>query len=72
LGDKLREANKLAGDWLAALEQQQAESTDRIDLTDQEAALALFLLDEGSIQDLLRALNVLMTAARHSAAESLM
>jgi len=72
LGDKLREANKLAGDWLAALEQEQAQTEGQIDLTDQEAALALFLLDEGSIQNLLRALNVLMTAARHSAADSLM
>ncbi len=72
LADKLREANKLAGDWLAALADEQERGSGQLELSDQEAALALFLLDEGSIQDLLQALNVLMSAARHSAAESLM
>ena len=72
LGDKLRECNKLAGDWLAAIRQIREAGDERIELTEQEAALALYLLDEDSIQDLLTALNILMNAARHSAADSLM
>jgi hypothetical protein len=72
LRDKLRESNKLAGDWLAAIGQIDVAGDERIELTEQEAALALFLLDEGSIQELLTALNVLMNSARHSAADSLM
>jgi hypothetical protein len=68
--DKLREANRLAGDWLTAI-QTVGESGDDLSLTDQEAALALFLLDDRSIQDLLRALNVLISTARNQAGEAL-
>lgn len=63
LVEKLREANRLAGDWLTAI-QAASERGDDLSLTDQEAALALFLLDDRSIQDLLKALNVLLTSAR--------
>ena len=66
--DKLREVNRLAGDWLTAI-QAAGESGDDLSLTDQEAALALFLLDDRSIQDLLQALNVLISTARHQAGE---
>jgi hypothetical protein len=70
--DKLREVNSLAGDWLAAIDDASAKSGGgALELTEQEAALALFLLDEQSIQDLLRALNVLITSARQTAGESL-
>jgi hypothetical protein len=68
--DKLRESNRLAGDWLTAI-QTAGQSGDDLSLTEQEAALALFLLDEGSIKDLLRALNILISTARNQAGEAL-
>ncbi|HET7056100.1 MAG TPA: hypothetical protein VFI12_06530 [Thermomicrobiales bacterium] len=68
--DKLREANRLAGDWLTAI-RTAGENGDDLSLTEQEAALALYLLDERSIQDLLQALNVLISTARNQAGEAL-
>ena len=62
--DKLREANRLAGDWLNAI-RSASEAGEDLSLTDQEAALALFLLDDRSIHDLLQALNVLLATARN-------
>lgn len=71
LVDRLREANRLAGDWLAAIEASSATGNDDdLSFTEQEAALALFLLDENSIQDLLRALNILISTARNQTAPS--
>jgi hypothetical protein len=66
----LREANRLAGDWLAAI-RTVSERGEEISLTDQEAALALYLLDDRSIQDLLQALNVLLTSARSQTDQTL-
>lgn len=63
LVEKLREANRLAGDWLSAI-RAAGERGDDLSLTNQEAALALFLLDERSIRDLLQALTVLLASAR--------
>ena len=68
--DKLREANRLAGDWLTAIQSASENGAD-LSLTEQEAALALFLLDERSIQDLVRALNVMIATARNQARQSL-
>ena len=68
--DKLREANRLAGDWLTAI-RAAGENGNELSLTEQEAALALFLLDDRSIQDLLQALNVLISTARNQAGEAL-
>jgi hypothetical protein len=65
--DRLRSANHLAGAWLQAVE---AAGGD-LSFTEQEAALALFLLDDRSIQDLLRALNVLISTARNQTPGSL-
>jgi hypothetical protein len=70
LVEKLREANRLAGDWLAAI-RTVSERGEEISLTDQEAALALYLLDDRSIQDLLQALNVLLTSARSQTDQTL-
>ena len=68
--DQLRSANELAGEWLKAVEAIE-KSGDELSFTEQEAALALFLLDDRSIQDLLRALNVLISSARNQAPGSL-
>ena len=68
--DQLRGANRLAGDWLRAVEAIEAAG-EELSFTEQEAALALFLLDDRSIQDLLRALNVLISAARNQTPGSL-
>ncbi len=67
LVEKLREVNRLAGDWLGAIERA-GENGDELELTDQEAALALFLLDETSIRDLLQTLNILLATVRSGTA----
>lgn len=69
LVEKLRDVNRLSGDWLAAI-RDASERGEDLSLTDQEAALALFLLDDSSIQDLLQAINLLLTTARNAAGES--
>jgi len=70
LVDRLRDANRLAGEWLKAVETLE-QGGNELRFTDQEAALALFLLDDRSIQDLLRALNVLISSARNQTSGSL-
>jgi hypothetical protein len=67
LVEKLREANRLAGDWLGAIKLA-GEDGAELELTDQEAALALYLLDETSIRDLLQTLNLLLATVRSNAA----
>jgi hypothetical protein len=72
----LREADERAATWLAALRaetQQDPEAADDglIPFTEEETALALFLLDDRSIQNLLRFFNLLVASARRfTAAES--
>ena len=63
--DAIRTANTLAAEWLAALKVA-AEQGSEADLTftDEESALALYLLDDASAGDLLRALNLALSAAR--------
>jgi hypothetical protein len=68
----LRAANEEARRWLAALHAggrlvpDSAPGGDRatLELNEVERELALYLLDERSVQALLEALNVLLTAAR--------
>ena len=73
----LREANTQATTWLRAI---QAEgrlpsddigAADQLIFNDEESALALFLLDDRSIGNLLRVLNLLLTTAREQAADAL-
>jgi hypothetical protein len=74
----LRAADREAARWLAALQADgrllpdaaDGEIRGTIAFNDAETELALFLLDERSIQSLLRALNVLLTAARAGASEA--
>jgi len=63
--DAIRTANGLAAEWLAALKVAAEHGSD-VDLafTDEESALALYLLDDASAGDLLRALNLALSAAR--------
>ena len=63
--DAIRAANALAAEWLAALKVA-AEQGSEADMTftDEESALALYLLDDASAGDLLRALNLALSAAR--------
>jgi hypothetical protein len=68
--DQLRSANELAGEWLKAVEAIE-QAGEELSFTEQESALALFLLDDRSIQDLLRALNVLISSARNQSPGSL-
>lgn len=68
LVEKLREANRLSSDWLQAI-QTASEHGDDLSLTDQESALALFLLDETSISELLQTLNLLLTTVRSGSGE---
>lgn len=63
--DAIRMANGLAAEWLGALKvaAEQGSGAD-LTFTDEESALALYLLDEASAGDLLRALNLALSAAR--------
>jgi hypothetical protein len=67
-----------ATSWLSALQaegRQPGGASDApspsIEFNEAETELALFLLDERSIQSLLRALNLLLTAAREGASQAL-
>lgn len=70
----LRSANAHATDWLAAVQrlsdgEDGDPSEESIVFLEEETELALFLLDDESIGNLLRALNLLVsTAQRHAAA----
>jgi hypothetical protein len=68
----LREANEEAKRWLAAIRSSSrlAENAENggdpalLELTEAERELALYLLDERSVQSLLEALNLLLSVAR--------
>jgi hypothetical protein len=66
--DALANANRLAAGWLAALraagEGQDAERSDVIEFNEAETALALYVLDDRSIRDLLSVLNLMIESAR--------
>ncbi len=65
----LAEANKLAGEWLAALRAESAaggknpDEGEFVEFNEAEAALALFVLDDRSIRDLLTTLNLMIASA---------
>lgn len=71
----LRSANQHATDWLAAIQaaSQSDLDDDVIDdllvFTEEETELALYLLDDESIGNLLRALNLLVASAQQQAAQ---
>ncbi len=74
----LREANRQATEWLTAI--QAASQVDLGDdepldgmltFTEEETELALYLLDDESIGNLLRALNLLVASAQQQAAHGL-
>lgn len=63
--DAIRTANQLAGEWLGAIKVAAEQGSDAdLTFTDEESALALYLLDDASAGDLLRALNLALSAAR--------
>jgi hypothetical protein len=68
LMDRLREADAAAERWLRAFRAEgnvASDSTsDFIEFGEAEAALALFLMDERSIQHLLQAFNLFISSAR--------
>ncbi|MGI8477217.1 MAG: hypothetical protein ACR2OO_12720 [Thermomicrobiales bacterium] len=71
----LREADASAAAWLRAIRSEgrlrAEDGGERIDFSDEESALALFLLDNRSIHNLLQVLNVMIASAREQAAEAL-
>ncbi len=75
--DSLRGANHQATEWLAAIEASgQSGGDDGLPddshaFTAEETELALYLLDDDSIGNLLRALNLLVTSAQQQAANGL-
>lgn len=78
--ESLRSANQHATDWLAAIQvagqsDADTEGDDAIDdlflFTEEETELALYLLDDDSIGNLLRALNLLVASAQQQAAQGL-
>ncbi len=71
----LRDANTAATDWLAAIQSAGAApgsaADDLLEFNEDETALALFLLDDRSIGDLLKTLNLLVTAAQQQTSTAL-
>jgi hypothetical protein len=78
----LREADTQAASWLRAIQSEgrlpqaeangkASESSDLLAFNEEETALALFLLDDRSIGNLLRVLNLLLTTARQQAKDAL-
>lgn len=71
----LRTTNDIAGEWLASLqgstETGMSGQQDVIEFTEEETELALYLLDDQSIADLLQSLNLLVTTAQQRTANAL-
>jgi hypothetical protein len=70
----LQAANDEARTWLNAIRSASSQTDDVSDLisfTEAETELALFLLDDSSIGDLLRSLNLLVATAQQHTAEAL-
>jgi hypothetical protein len=73
----LQDANTEARTWIAAIQSASFRGAngddidDLIEFTDAETELALFLLDDASIGDLLRALNMLVATAQQRTADAL-
>ena len=74
----LQEANAHARTWISAIQSAGASEgpigddvDDLIEFTETETELALFLLDDASIGDLLRSLNMLVSTAQQRAAEAI-
>ena len=72
----LREANTQSTAWLNAIQAEgrlapDDSAPDLLTLNQEETALALYLLDDRSIGNLLRVLNLLLTTARQQASNAL-
>ena len=71
----LHDANAAASDWLTAVQaagtKPEPGAGDLLTFNEDETALALFLLDDRSIGDLLKTLNLLVTAAQQQASAAL-
>lgn len=65
----LKLANDQAKRWFAAVrsEGQIGNMSDELEFSQEESALALFLIDETSVQDLLRLLSVMVSASQGGA-----
>jgi len=69
----LKQANQVAVDWLKAIQSvdDAGGNEEFLAFTDDETELALYLLDDSSIGNLLNALNLLVTSAQQGAAAAL-
>ncbi|MCC6943539.1 MAG: hypothetical protein IT335_03120 [Thermomicrobiales bacterium] len=69
--EALAEANKLAGAWLAALradsiaQGKNPQAGEFVEFNEAETGLALYVLDDRSIRDLLATLNLMIESARN-------
>lgn len=64
----IHEANDHASKWLAAVRKAGAGTEgDELQFTEEETALALFVLDNANVQPMLTALNLLVTSAQNQA-----
>jgi hypothetical protein len=67
----LREANTQATTWLAAIDASEPSSDAApVTFNEEETALTLFLLDERSVQNLLKTLNRVISIARERSANA--
>lgn len=61
----LSEANAQARDWLTAIQLTgESTSADQVDFHPEETGLALYLMDENNIRQLLQVLNIMVRSAR--------
>lgn len=71
----LREANAEAARWLRAIQAEGRLADDSagefVEFSEAEAALALFVMDERSIQHMLKALNLFISSARNQATDAI-
>ena len=69
LSDTLRQANRFASTWLAAVRTDQSvgDETDtaaRIDFNEEETELAMFLLDQSNVRELLHVMNLMIEGTK--------
>jgi hypothetical protein len=69
LVDTLKTANHYAASWLAAVRGPETEDSrdkpqDRIDFTDEESELALYLLDQANVRELLHVMNLMIESTK--------
>ena len=74
LSDTLRQANRFASTWLAAVRTNQSDdqpdAASRIDFNEEETELAMLLLDQSNVRELLQVMNLMIEGTKTLTSES--